>query len=61
MRWTPKRKFELVRKYRGGRIREVSELLIRFSISMEEFNSWLSRFELMGIDGLKVTKTARSP
>ena len=61
MRWTPVKKFELIRTYRRGLYREVSEILAAHRISIEEFDSWLRRFECLGIDGLKITKTARAP
>lgn len=59
MRWTAKRKHELIDKYYAGRTHEVYAALGRHGISHEEFQSWLFRAEAMGIDGLKVSKVAR--
>jgi glycine cleavage system regulatory protein len=61
MRWTVKRKYVLIQKYRASLFAEVASLLTKHSISIEEFSTWVNRFEHLGIDGLKVTKTARAP
>lgn len=59
IRWTPLRKFNMVRDYLLGGQDKVSARLQAFGISWEEFDSWVARADAMGIDGLRVSKVAR--
>jgi hypothetical protein len=56
MRWTPKRKQTVVVAYHSGLVREVAEVLAAHSISLQEFQGWLARFDLLGAEGLRVSR-----
>jgi Protein of unknown function (DUF1153) len=61
VRWTPKRKAALVRKFVSGSKREVTSILKAEGVSEDEFRSWQRRFSTLGINGLRVSKVARPP
>ncbi|HXJ00600.1 MAG TPA: DUF1153 domain-containing protein [Micropepsaceae bacterium] len=54
-RWSPRRKAIVVAAVRGGLI-TAEEVCRRYDLSVEEFTSWQSGFDRLGIAGLKVTR-----
>jgi transposase-like protein len=55
MRWTFKRKAEIVAALRAGTV-TAKELKLQHGISPEELATWVSAYDKHGVDGLRVTK-----
>ncbi|MBE7217652.1 MAG: DUF1153 domain-containing protein [Caulobacteraceae bacterium] len=54
-RWVIRRKAEVVSAVRGGLLSE-EEACARYSLSDEEFQSWLSHIDRHGMAGLRTTR-----
>jgi hypothetical protein len=54
-RWVPRRKAEVVAAVNGGLLL-TREACDRYSISIEEFQSWQRSVERSGLPGLRVTR-----
>jgi transposase-like protein len=54
IRWTPRRKAEVVAAVRSGLIR-LDEACRRYNLTSEEFASWWRLFEKHGVAGLRLT------
>jgi hypothetical protein len=55
IRWTPRRKAEVVAAVRGGLL-TFDEALSRYQLGMEEFIGWQRAVERSGMPGLRVTR-----
>ena len=58
MRWTARRKFELINAVRRG-TRAKASVLTQHGISEDEWQEWLVAYMAGGVDKLKVTKRQR--
>lgn len=56
MRWTIRRKAEVVAAVRGGLL-TFDEACARYAIAMEELVSWQSAVETSGMRGLRITRS----
>lgn len=54
-RWVIRRKAEVVSAVNGGLL-TVEEACLRYSLSLEEFDSWQRAVERNGLPGLRVTR-----
>jgi transposase-like protein len=57
MRWTFRRKAELVEALRAGTL-TATELELRHGVSAEELLAWIRAYDANGLRGLRVTKPA---
>jgi len=58
VRWTPRRKAEVVAAVRGGLL-TFEQARARYSLEMEELIGWQRSVERSGIPGLRVTRLQR--
>ena len=56
VRWTPRRKAEVVAAVAGGLL-TLAEACERYSVTAEEFTGWQRRVDHGGLRGLRVTRT----
>jgi len=56
VRWTPRRKGEVVCAVRGGLL-TLEEACARWGLSVEEYGSWQANIVNHGLDGLRSTRT----
>ena len=55
MRWTPKRKAEIVEAIQNGRL-TLAKAMDRHGLSEEELAAWMRDYLTHGLDGLRVTR-----
>ncbi|WP_295634575.1 DUF1153 domain-containing protein [Novosphingobium sp.] len=55
-RWVARRKAEVVAAVNGGLL-SVDEALMRYGLSLEEFESWRITLRRVGMPGLRITHT----
>jgi len=55
IRWTPRRKAEIVAAVRGGLL-SIEAACARYSLTVEEFVSWQGGIDRHGLDGLRTTR-----
>ena len=53
--WTSRRKAEVVAAVEGGLL-TIDQALERYTLSLEEFNSWQRSVERSGLAGLRITR-----
>jgi hypothetical protein len=53
-RWTYGRKAAIVKQFIDGEI-DLETVLSRYDLTIEEFNEWISRYEMGGKSGLRVS------
>jgi hypothetical protein len=58
-RWVIRRKAEVVAAVRGGLL-SFDDACSRYSLSLEEFESWQRSVDLHGLAGLRATRRQRS-
>jgi hypothetical protein len=57
-RWVPRRKAEVVAAVRGGLL-SVQEACSRYTLTVDEFNSWQESNDEYGLRGLRITRIQR--
>ena len=57
-RWVPRRKAEVVVAVRGGLL-SLQEACRRYSLTVDEFNSWQESEDQYGLRGLRTTRIQR--
>ncbi|TCJ39697.1 DUF1153 domain-containing protein [Parafrankia sp. BMG5.11] len=55
-RWVIRRKAEVVAAVNGGLL-TIDDVIERYHLSLEEFNSWQRAVDRSGMQGLRVTRT----
>lgn len=58
VRWTPRRKAEVVSAVRGGLL-TFDEACARYSLDIEELTSWQRAVQRSGMPGLRITQLQR--